>query len=279
MRGFSLKGVNNLILAVIVLSLVVPMAFIGGVVLGNSLSDGFSLAIDSISSWVSAIATVAIAVLTFILAKETWYLRAAQILQIEQIQKENIRPQVSMALVPSRASFQLLELHISNHGRGLARNVRFNFTGDDEGGLLAEKLLALGAVKNGISTLGVSQLYTSYILNFIGLKGKDGRDPFEESLNVIVSYEDVDGTRYRDSFTLDLASFKGVIQVGGGDPLYKISKELESIGKLIKGMKSNLGGRLSVDVHDAKDREEERRDQEEWLDQARKNLFSDSENK
>ncbi|MEH8148330.1 hypothetical protein [Aeromonas veronii] len=66
-------------LMVTAMAVVAPLLFILGLVVGNHLQGNASLTADSISSWLSAIATVAIAILTFILAKETWYLREAQI--------------------------------------------------------------------------------------------------------------------------------------------------------------------------------------------------------
>jgi hypothetical protein len=55
-----------------------PLMFILGWSIGNQRASATPLSPDSVSSWVSALATLAIAILTFILAKETWYLRLAQ---------------------------------------------------------------------------------------------------------------------------------------------------------------------------------------------------------
>lgn len=52
-----------------------PLIFIAGLIFGTELNTAIVLTSDSLSSWVGAIATVSIAVLTFILAKETWHLR------------------------------------------------------------------------------------------------------------------------------------------------------------------------------------------------------------
>lgn len=54
------------------------------------------------ASWVSAFATVAIAILTVVLAKETWALRKAQNKQVDSLRKETLRPQVSVTLEPRR---------------------------------------------------------------------------------------------------------------------------------------------------------------------------------
>ena len=72
--------------------LFVPIIFIIGLVVGINIEGQVNLSTDTLSSWISAFATVAIAMLTFILAKETWYLRLAQIQQIGELRKEAIRP-------------------------------------------------------------------------------------------------------------------------------------------------------------------------------------------
>ena len=83
------KNERSLIPLMSVIGLVsAPLIFILGIVAGSQIQLSSILTADSLSSWVSALATVAIAVLTFILAKETWYLREAQIEQGNSLRKE-----------------------------------------------------------------------------------------------------------------------------------------------------------------------------------------------
>ena len=102
-----------------------PLIYILGIVTGSQIQLSAILTADSLSSWVAALATVAIAVLTFILAKETWYLREAQIEQVNSLRKENIRPAVSVTLKNSDIAFNLMMVNLSNLGKGIARNVSF----------------------------------------------------------------------------------------------------------------------------------------------------------
>jgi cytochrome bd-type quinol oxidase subunit 2 len=67
------------------------VAFVFGVFVGNTLPGPNIFSQDTLSSWVTAAATVMITVLTFILAVETWRLRAAQSAQIENLHRESIR--------------------------------------------------------------------------------------------------------------------------------------------------------------------------------------------
>lgn len=104
-----------------------PLLFILGLVVGNQLQGSGALSADSLSSWLSAIATVAIAVLTFILAKETWYLREAQIQQLAELKRENIRPNVGVQLESSQVGMNFINVKISNLGKGIARKISFTF--------------------------------------------------------------------------------------------------------------------------------------------------------
>jgi hypothetical protein len=105
----------------------IPVTFMLGLVVGNSLKGSGGMAADSLSSWLSAIATVAIAVLTFVLAKETWYLREAQIQQLLELRRENIRPNIGVQLESSRAGLNFVNVKInSNSWIVRARMLPFN---------------------------------------------------------------------------------------------------------------------------------------------------------
>lgn len=141
-------------------ALLLPLIFIGGIVLGLSFQMQLELTADSISSWVAALATVAIAFLTFILAMETWRLRAAQIEQIEELRREALRPNVEFYLLPAPASFQFINVHIENNGKGAAKNIKFHIEpgsiGENEKNeqQLIAQLLGLNMLHNGIVSLG-----------------------------------------------------------------------------------------------------------------------------
>ena len=102
-----------------------PLIYILGIVTGSQIQLSAILTADSLSSWVAALATVAIAVLTFILAKETWYLREAQIEQVNSLRKENIRPAVSVTLKNSDIAFNLMMVNLSNLGKRYCQKCQF----------------------------------------------------------------------------------------------------------------------------------------------------------
>jgi hypothetical protein len=122
---------------VTVVAVALPLMFILGWAIGNQGAFATPLSPDSVSSWVSALATLAIAILTFILAKETWYLRLAQANQLAELKRENIRPNVNVQLEPSRVGLNFVDVKVSNLGRGVARKVLIEFV-DEQGRRVAE---------------------------------------------------------------------------------------------------------------------------------------------
>lgn len=260
------NNLNKHILAIVVLVLLLPMVFIGGVVLGGSVQGGLSLTADSLSSWISALATAAIAVLTFILAKETWYLREAQNRQLAELQRDSIRPLIDFSLVHNRVSFHLIDVKIANYGRGIAKNVRFNLAKDGGGVVsmganpIVDGIFNLGAVSSGISNPGINQVYKSFAFGFLDIIDKMGEsEAFLTKFSVEISYSDINGYDYRNVVLIDVSSFSGVVEIGGGDPLYKISNNIEKIMKWMEGLTRRSSNRISVDSYGKEDREQERK--------------------
>jgi|TARA_B100001059_G_C17614934_1_gene466523 hypothetical protein len=173
------KNERSLIPLMVVIGAVsTPLIFILGLVAGSQIQLSSVLTADSLSSWVTALATVAIAVLTFILAKETWYLREAQIEQVNSLRRENIRPAVSVTLKNSDIAFNLMMVNLSNLGKGIARNISFKFidkSGEEifEGNNgIVDLFLNLHVFSNGMHSLGINQNVDSFLFSFYDLEGK-----------------------------------------------------------------------------------------------------------
>lgn len=271
--------INTLILWIIILAVVTPLSFIGGMIFGGSLQTEFTLTADSASSWVSAIATVSIAILTFILAKETWYLRAAQNNQLEQLRLDAIRPSVDFAFKISDIHVQLLELEIKNTGKGIAQNVSFEFLNIDgrselESNPIIDKLKELGAIKYGIASLGIDQLYTTFMFSFLDIMGQMGEDEtFATKFIVKISFTDANGHKYTNEVTIDFSQYIGVVHAGGGSPTHNISKNIEKIAKWAESLTRSRSKRLTVNTFNA----EERKQEEEEFERIRKEQMAKRE--
>ncbi len=251
-------------LFIIILSVIAPLLFLAGVVFGHYFSESQVLIADSISSWVSATATVAIAILTFILAKETWHLREAQISQLEELKRENFRPNIGFQLEPNPVSMQFMDIQVNNLGKGIAKKIKFSFYGKDgleisDGeNIIVDKILSLSMFNKGIESIGIGQKISSFLFSFIDLKGEaEAVNIFDIYFDLKVTFEDIEGNKYENIFAVDFSQYKGISTVGRSDTssIYRISEEMEKIRKLIANTSSS--GRFKVDVFDTHDREME----------------------
>lgn len=252
-----------------------PLMFILGWAIGNQGAWTTPLSPDSVSSWVSALATLAIAILTFILAKETWYLRLAQANQLAELKRENIRPNVNVQLEPSRVGLNFVDVKVSNLGRGIARKVRIEFV-DEQGRRVAdaadpvvEKFRKLGIFRQGIEAMGIGQVISSFVFSFFDLGPELKGEIFKSMLRFVVSFQDVEGTAYRNEFVVDFAQYEGMSELGGGDPLHLISEELKKLRGVLEKV-SRSDNRLGVNVFDSEDRALERQDLEELRESRRR---------
>lgn len=262
-------------LMVITMALTMPLLFILGIVIGNQLQGNSSLTADSISSWLSAIATMAIAILTFILAKETWYLREAQIRQLEELKRENIRPNIGIQLESSPVGMNFVNVKISNLGKGIARKVSIRFL--DRSGtevpkdvdVVVEKFRKLAIFRQGIQSMGIGQEISSFVFSFIDLGNELNGDIFKPYLNIAIDFEDVEGNPYSNSFTIDFSQYEGISELGG-DALHQIASEVKKIREQLGKVTRRSGGKIGVDIFDSKDRKAESDAVQKLLEEQKK---------
>ncbi|RPA57530.1 hypothetical protein EGC86_20165 [Shewanella frigidimarina] len=252
------------ILGSLLMLLLLPVTFIAGLIAGNVISNEITLSDDSLSAWVAAYATVAIAVLTFILALETWKLRRSQDKQSADILEQSIKPELEVYLESSKISFQFMNLHVENTGNGLAKNVTFKITGvngasfTDQEQVLVKEFNRLNFIKNSMASLGVQKTRSSFLFSFIDLKSEVGSEAFDIKLNISLAFTNVAGKEYTSESIIDLSEFKGITELGNGDPIQNIAKETEKIRKVFEGVVHNGGQskNLNVRIHTKKDQEE-----------------------
>lgn len=235
-----------------------PTLFIAGVAFGSSAKIPSESAWIYISAIISAIATFIIALLTIVLAVETWRLRRTQDDQIDTNRKENIKPHVEIFLESSVVGFQFIIFKVENIGRGLARNVQFEIEHSERGFSDSEKdiittLEKLSFFRNSLSTLGVNGTKKSFLFSFTEMYDKYGAGFYETKLSFHISFEDMEGNRYSTYSIIDLSEFKGITEIGKGNPAYRTSIELEKIRELLKSVISG-NRRINIDSYSQSDR-------------------------
>lgn len=275
-----MKNKSGWIFGTIMSLLVLIIVFLIGLSIGIASQGELNFSNDTLSSWVSALATVCIAVLTIFLAKETWALRQVQLLQIEQIRKEAIKPSIDVYLKNSPAAYNFIDVHIVNSGSGVAQNIGFSFSNknhnaSDVYNYLYEKFSRLSILATGISSLGSGEKRTSFLFSFIDLHNKFGEEAFELNADVLISFHDNEGKHYTSRASFNFYEYKGISEIGGGEPMYKISSILEKIQKDIGHFASGFK-KLKTDVYTSQDRADEReRWEKEWEElEAKKNTSS-----
>lgn len=272
-KKFNEKSLIPLMITTI--AVLAPLLFFLGLLVGNQLQGNSYLTADSISSWLSAIATLAIAILTFILAKETWYLREAQIRQLEELKRENVRPNIGVQLESSSVGMNFVNVKVSNLGKGIARKVSIKFldhTGNEvpeNADVVVEKFRKLAIFRQGIQSMGIGQEISSFVFSFLDLGKELNGDIFKPQLNIAIEFEDVEGNPYSNSFTIDFAQYEGISELGG-DALYQMATEIKKIREQLGKVTGRSGGKLGVDIFDSKDRKAELIATKEWIEEQKR---------
>jgi len=251
----------------------VTCAFIGGLIVGNQIPGSATAAPDSLSGWVSALATLVVSILTIVLAIETWRLRAAQTQQIAELMQENIRPNVGIELISSHVGVHFFDVRVSNLGKGIAKKITFEFLdrNDDSVTEEAEPIVKvfckLAMFRLGIQSMGINQKLKSFLFNFLTLGNELGTDIFKPFVNIRIRFEDIEGNEYFNAFVVDFAQYQGFSELGGNS-LHQLAIEAKAIREhLVKA--GSAGNRLAVNIFDSDDRGEEAEAQEEQIRQWR----------
>lgn len=254
---------------------VVAIALVVGWFFGRQGLLGKDLAQDSASSWISALATLAIAILTFVLARETWELRKAQSAQLDGVRLESIRPNVSVSLETSMVGMKFADVKVKNLGKGIARNVSIEFL--DRQGLkvtagndpVVDQFLTLSIFRNGIASMGIGQTISSFLINFPDLVAKLQGNLSNGWVHLVIGYEDVEGNKFKNELMIDFAQFEGISQLGGGDPIYVISQEFKKLRELFQQVAAR-DKRLGVNIYSEADRQRDAAETRRWMDEQRK---------
>lgn len=198
--------------------------------------------------WATLAATGVTAIATGVLAWVTWLLFQAT----KRMAAATTDPNIVVTIEPGRWSFIHLELVVENSGTGPAYDVQLSLDPPlmrDRNG--SSEPLPL----NAISVLRPS----CSIRNLIG----SGANLLDSSFAVTISWKASPTSKSRTEvkYDLSLSHYRGLIQLGGGDPAVNMAQEIkkirESLDRMIRGP-----GRIAVDTFNQSDRNKEYADME-----------------
>jgi len=211
----------------------------------NQNSGAFSV----VFAFLVTLATIAYAVLTYTLVRETRLLR--------QVQTE---PKIEITARSFDFAITMVRLRIRNSGLGPAYNLQFRpkiLKGGDSASKLLQEFMEPNYFKVGLSYIGSGHEHFSGVTSMP--EDYDGK--IASIISFDIDYMSGTGQKYQETIIIDMSEQKGTYQVGKPN-LYSIAKSLESlkqdIGHIASGFK-----RIKAEVYTAKDRELERKQLQE----------------
>lgn len=166
------------------------------------------LVMGDVATWVTAIATVLLVVGAF-------WAGTVAVNTLKQMKKDSLdrsRPYIFASLVPSLAGGHKYDLLIENSGESAARRVKFRFLdAPNEPDDIAEMLLALEGIEHTMPPKTRIRRYWRLELAKGHTWSTGGDDPagMPTKGNIEISYSDNEGRRFKDHYSLDIASIGG----------------------------------------------------------------------
>jgi hypothetical protein len=200
--------------------------------------------IGLVFSLVVTIATVVTAWLNARLVSETRKMREAQ-----------TEPHIQVTYKIRDEWINLLDVAIRNIGLGPAYDISFELraesSGEDKNDLV-DSLKKLNCFCKGLVYLGPDQEFSSFWTSLT----EDHASKLGTRVHVTCRYRNATGVRYEMPCVLDLSELKGISRIGE-PPLFKISKQIESIAKNVDHFASGFK-KLRVDGYTQADRDAEK---------------------
>ncbi len=210
----------------------------------NKFLTEYSAHITLFFTIVVACATVFYAWLTSGLVRETRRLR--------EIQTE---PKIQMILEPYDFAIHLIKLKVINIGLGAAKNITFEskvLKGELTGQAVLSEFTDSNFFEMGLRYLGPEQhVYSRFIDT-----SKYSEELISTAYSFLLTYESLEGTKYVDEITIDMAEIRSFYLLGKPN-LLSIAQSMEKIQKDIHMLV--IGQRkLSVNMYSSRDRKKER---------------------
>ena len=209
--------------------------------------------IDEINKNAGLIGLVFSLVVTVATVVTVW-LNARLVSETRRMREAQTEPHIQVTYKIRDEWINLLDVSIRNIGLGPAYDISFELRAepsDEDKNDLVDSLEKLNCFSKGLGYLGPDQEFSSFWTSLTeGHASKLGT-----RIHVMCCYRNATGVRYAMPCVLDLSELRGISRIGES-PLFKISKQLESIAKNVDHFASGFK-RLRVDGYTQVDRDAE----------------------
>lgn len=176
------------------------------------------------SSAIQAIATIVLVIITGVYV---WFTRkTVQIMK--KSEDERRRSHVILYIQQREDWLNFVDLIVGNYGIDVARDIEFTLNEDLQLLKEGEMLSNIGIIKNGIKNLVPQQILKIPLLSLVGRV----EELQKKNIIVTITYKNsAEMKKFKEDFPLDFHSL--VEHQIGEPPMYKISKNIESIAKVL----------------------------------------------
>lgn len=156
----------------------------------------------------TAVAALAMVLLGYLFCRFSLMRRQKESERLALLQHENIRPVLHAVLQPAADAPHLIELSVSNHGKGTAYAVKLSIesiAGSAAADVLSESVKPLTAFSDGLDMLAAGETYGSVFAAFDTLASRSVPAPFNGIVKIVAHYKDALGLDCANESTLDIA--------------------------------------------------------------------------
>ncbi len=165
--------------------------------------------LENLSSTVSALAALALVWLAYVFARRSLRLRLHESARLEALQQENVRPVLHAVLRPATNAPHLIELALSNHGKGTAHAVRLHvesIAATPAAEAVCARMQPLAAVSDGLDMLAAGEHYGGVFADFQVLAAQTAPAPFNGIIKISADCQDSLGNPCRNESVIDLSA-------------------------------------------------------------------------
>lgn len=147
---------------------------------------------------------------------------------LETLQQEHVRPVLHAVLRPAADQPHLIELALSNHGKGSAHAVRLSaepVAATPAAEAVVASLQSLSAVAGGLDILAAGETYGGVFTDFDILAARFAPAPFNGIIKISAEYQDCFGNLCATESVLDISAL-GALRPAAHAPARKPRKKL-----------------------------------------------------